>query len=161
MLLRNLPNGLIPSCLMNMSYTLEVLNMNNNNLSGHIDIPDAAPSSCGLWTLNLLDGPIPKSLSYCSKLEVLDLESNQIIDGFPCFLNEISTLRTLVLWNNKFQGSLRCSKTNKTWEMLQIVDITFNNFSGKLSVKYFTTWKRYIMHNDQEIESKGVFCTNG
>ncbi|RDX84880.1 Receptor-like protein 12, partial [Mucuna pruriens] len=151
-------SGTIPSCLMMMSRTLAVLNLKNNNLSG--PIPDTIPSSCGLSTLNLhgnlLDGSIPKSLAYCSMLEVLDLGSNQIIGGFPCFLKEISTLRVLVLRNNKFQGSLRCSKANKTWEMLQIVDIAFNNFSGELQGKYFTSWKRNIMHDEDQAGSKFI-----
>ncbi|KHN01759.1 Receptor-like protein 12 [Glycine soja] len=138
--------GTIPPCLMIMSETLQVLNLKNNNLSG--SIPDTVPASCILWSLNLhgnlLDGPIPNSLAYCSMLEVLDVGSNQITGGFPCILKEISTLRILVLRNNKFKGSLRCSESNKTWEMLQIVDIAFNNFSGKLPGKYFATWKRNI-----------------
>ncbi|KAG4393286.1 hypothetical protein GLYMA_03G055300v4 [Glycine max] len=152
-------SGTIPSCLMMMmNGTLEALNLKNNNLSG--PIPNTVPVSCGLWNLNLrgnqLDGSIPKSLAYCSKLEVLDLGSNQITGGFPCFLKEISTLRVLVLRNNKFQGSLKCLKANKTWEMLQIVDIAFNNFSGKLPRKYFTTWKRNITGNKEEAGSKFI-----
>jgi len=112
---------------------------------------------CGLYLRgNQLDGPIPKSLAYCSKLEVLDLGSNQITGGFPCFLKEISTLGVLILRNNKFQGSLKCLKANKTWEMLQIVDIAFNNFSGKLPRKYFTTWKRNITGNKEEAGSKFI-----
>ncbi|RZC19141.1 Receptor-like protein 12, partial [Glycine soja] len=107
--------GTIISCLMRMSGTLKVLNLKNNNLTGHI--PDAIPASCSLWILNLhgnlLVGPIPNSLLCCLKLKVLDLGINQIIGGFPCFLKKISTLRILVLWKNKFQGSLRCLKTNK------------------------------------------------
>ncbi|RDX97406.1 Receptor-like protein 12, partial [Mucuna pruriens] len=130
-------SGKIPSCLMMMSDTLEVINLKNNNISG--PIPDTVQASCGLWTLNLhgnlLDGLIPKSLAHCLKLE------------------EISTLRILVLRNNKFQGSLLCSKANKTWEMLQIVDVAFNNFSGKLPGKYFMTGKRDI-HNKDEAEAK-------
>ncbi|KAL5133655.1 Receptor-like protein 6 [Glycine soja] len=151
-------SGTIPSCLMMMSDTLVVLNLKNNNLTGQI--PDTIPISCGLWTLNLhrnqLDGPIPKSLAHCSKLEVLDLGSNQIIGGFPCFLKEISILRILILRNNGFQGSLRCSEANETWEMLQILDVAFNNFSGKLPERYFTTWKRNIMHNKHEVEAKFI-----
>ncbi|KAK7390353.1 hypothetical protein VNO78_25658 [Psophocarpus tetragonolobus] len=142
-------SGIIPSCLMMVS-CIEVLNMKNNNLSG--SIPDTIPTSCRLWSLNLhgnaLDGLVPKSLAYCSKLKVLDLGSNQITGGFPCFLNQISTLRILVLRNNKFVGTLRCPEANKTWEMLQIVDIAFNNFSGKLPEKYFTTWTRNVTNNE-------------
>ncbi|KAL2337715.1 hypothetical protein Fmac_012161 [Flemingia macrophylla] len=131
-------SGTIPSCLM----SLDVLDLKMNNLSG--SIPDAFSTYCSLLTLNLyrnqIDGRIPKSLARCSDLLVLDLGSNQIIDGFPCFLKEISTLRILVLENNKFQGSLGCLKGNTTWEMLQIVDIAFNNFSGHLPGKIFSTW---------------------
>ncbi|KAL3027336.1 hypothetical protein AAZX31_03G046600 [Glycine max] len=151
-------SGTIPSCLMMTSGTLEVLNLKNNNLSS--PIPNTVTVSCGLWTLNLhgnqLDGPIPKSLTYCSKLEVLDLGSNQITGGFPCFLKEIPRLRVLVLRNNKFQGSPKCLKVNMTWEMLQIVDIAFNNFSGKLPREYFTTWKRNIKGNKEEAGLKFI-----
>ncbi|CAJ1948430.1 unnamed protein product [Sphenostylis stenocarpa] len=143
-------SGSIPLCLMKMSDTLEVLNLKNNKLSGQI--PDTGPASCGLWTLNLhgnlLDGPIPKSLAFCSKLEVLDLGSNQIMGGFPCFLKKVSIL---VLRNNKFQGSLACLKV---WQVLQVVDIAFNNFSGELPGKYFTTWKRNITDKKNEVGSK-------
>ncbi|KAG4393280.1 hypothetical protein GLYMA_03G054800v4 [Glycine max] len=141
-----------------VSENLGVLNLKNNNLSS--PIPNTVKVSCGLWTLNLrgnqLDGPIPKSLAYCSKLEVLDLGSNQITGGFPCFLKEIPTLRVLVLRNNKFQGSPKCLKVNMTWEMLQIVDIAFNNFSGELPREYFTTWKRNIKGNKEEAGLKFI-----
>uniref|UniRef100_K7KD10 Uncharacterized protein n=1 Tax=Glycine max TaxID=3847 RepID=K7KD10_SOYBN len=156
----NTLDGSIPNSIY-IASSLQVFDLSLNNIYGTIiscHIPYAIPASCSLWILNLhgnlLDGPIPNSLSCCLKLKVLDLGLNQIIGGFPCFLKKISTLRILVLWKNKFQGSLRCSKTNKTWEIVQIVDIAFNNFSGKLPGKYFTTWERYIMHGEQETESK-------
>lgn len=43
-----------------------------------------------------------------------------------------------------------------TWEMLQIVDIAFNNFSGKLPREYFTTWKRNIKGNKEEAGLKFI-----
>ncbi|XP_057446830.1 receptor-like protein 7 [Lotus japonicus] len=141
--------GTIPSCLMTITDTLEVINLRDNNLTG--TIPDVFPVSCAVSTLNLhgnhLHGPIPKTLARCSKLEVLDLGKNQISGGFPCFLENISTLRVLVLRNNKFQGSLGCGQDNKPWKMVQIVDIAFNNFSGKLNGKYFTNWET-MMHDE-------------
>ncbi|XP_057446827.1 receptor-like protein 7 [Lotus japonicus] len=149
-------SGTIPSCLMMVTdnvYGLQVLNLRDNSLTGHI--PDMLPS-CPLTTLNLhgnnLHGPIPKSLAYCSTLEVLDLGKNQITGGFPCFLKSIPTLRVLVLRNNKFQGSLDCGQTNyEAWKMLQIVDIAFNNFSGKLKGKYFTNWETMRHDEDQPV----------
>ncbi|XP_058729218.1 receptor-like protein 7 [Vicia villosa] len=147
--------GTIPPCLITMTSTLEALNLRENNLTGHI--PDMFPNSCVARSLNfhdnLLHGPIPKSLSHCSSLEILDIGSNEIVDHFPCFLNNISTLLVLVLRNNKFYGSVECSYSveNKHWKMIQIMDIAFNNFNGKLSEKYFITWERMMLHEDGDV----------
>jgi len=142
-------SGTIPSCLMTITQTLVVLNLKMNNLIG--TIPDVFPPSCVLRTLDLqknnLHGQIPKSLVKCSALEVLDLAQNNIIDIFPCLLKNISTIRVIVLRNNKFHGHIGCPKTNGTWHRLQIVDLAFNNFSGKLPGKCFTTWE--AMRSDE------------
>jgi hypothetical protein len=148
-------SGTIPSCLMNMTQTLVVLNLRMNNLIG--TIPDMFPPSCGLRTLDLqknnLDGQIPISLVKCSALEVLDLSNNNIVDRFPCLLKKISTLRVLVLRKNKFYGPIKCPATDDTWHMLQIIDLSFNNFSGKLPGQFFKRWEAMMSDNDQ-IESK-------
>ncbi|KAK2379018.1 receptor protein [Trifolium repens] len=148
-------SGTIPSCLMNMTQTLVVLNLRMNNLIG--TIPDVFPSSCGLRTLDLsknnLDGQIPISLVKCSALEVLDLSNNNIVDRFPCLLKKISTLRVLVLRKNEFYGPIKCPATDDTWHMLQIIDLAFNNFSGKQPEQFFTMWEAMMSDNDQ-IESK-------
>ncbi|WJX43053.1 hypothetical protein P8452_30209 [Trifolium repens] len=148
-------SGTIPSCLMNMTQTLGVLNLRMNNLIG--TIPDVFPSSCGLRTLDLqknnLDGQIPKSLVKCSALKVLDLANNNIVDRFPCLLKKIPTLRVLVLRKNKFYGPIKCPATDDTWHRLQIIDLAFNNFSGKLPGQFFTMWDAMMSDNDQ-IESK-------
>ncbi|XP_004506719.1 receptor-like protein 6 [Cicer arietinum] len=148
-------SGTIPSCLMSMTETLVVLNLKMNNLKGFI--PDEFPPDCVLRTLDLkknkLDGKIPKSLVNCSALEVLDLANNNIHDTFPCMLKNISTLRVLVLRQNRFYGTLRCQKTNGTWHKLQIVDIAFNNFSGKLPGNCFTKWEA-MMSDENQSDSK-------
>jgi hypothetical protein len=149
-------SGKIPSCLMKMTQTLVVLNLRTNNLIGAI--PDVFPPSCALRTLDLqknyLDGKIPKSLVNCSALEVLNLAHNKINDRFPCLLKNISTIRVMVLRKNKFHGPVGCPKTNGTWHMLQIVDLAFNNFSGRLPGKCFTTWEAMRSdesHNDSMV----------
>ncbi|KEH28923.1 verticillium wilt disease resistance protein [Medicago truncatula] len=142
-------SGTIPSCLMLMTQTLVVLNLKMNNLIG--TIPDVFPPYCVLRTLDLqknnLDGQIPKSLVKCSALEVLNLANNIIIGTFPCLLKNISTIRVIVLRSNKFNGHIGCPNTSGTWQMLQIVDLAFNNFSGKLPGKFFTTWE--AMRSDE------------
>ncbi|XP_057458080.1 receptor-like protein 7 [Lotus japonicus] len=148
-------SGAIPSCLMAMTENLGVLNLRMNNLTG--PIPDTFPASCALRTLDLqknkLDGLIPKSLANCSALEVLDLAKNMFDDGFPCMLKKISTLRVLALSKNKFHGPIGCPQHNDTWKRLQIVDLAFNNFSGKLPGKCFTRWEA-MMSGENQADSK-------
>ncbi|KAG5095425.1 hypothetical protein JHK84_051013 [Glycine max] len=144
-------NGKIPECL-TQSERLVVLNLQHNKFHG--SIPDKFPVSCVLRTLdlnsNLLWGSIPKSLANCTSLEVLDLGNNQVDDGFPCFLKTISTLRVMVLRGNKFHGHVGCPYSNSTWYMLQIVDLSFNNFSGVLPKNCFKTWKAMMLDEDDD-----------
>ncbi|XP_058728374.1 receptor like protein 22-like isoform X1 [Vicia villosa] len=146
-------SGTIPPCLMTKFDTLYVLNLRKNNLTG--PIPDMFPTSCALMTLklqeNFLQGPIPKSLSHCSSLKVLDIGSNEIVDRFPCFLKNIPTLSVLILRNNEFHGSVECSVSleNKPWKMIEIFDIAFNKFNGKLPELFFTSWEK-MMHDEDD-----------
>ncbi|XP_045832432.1 receptor-like protein 50 [Trifolium pratense] len=148
--------GTISPSLIAMTSTLMAINLMNNNFNGVI--PDMFPTSCALRTLNfhgnLLHGPIPHSLSHCSSIAVLDIGSNQIFGGFPCFLKNLMTLLVLVLRNNRLHGSIECSHSleNKPWKTIQIVDIAFNNFNGKLPEKFFTTWEK-MMHDEDHVVS--------
>ena len=78
---------------------------------------------------------VPRSLTNCTNLEVLDTGNNRIHDVFPCYLKGISNLHILVLQSNNFYGSVGCGGPNVTWLMLEIVDLFSNNFSGTLSIK--------------------------
>ncbi|KAK7260599.1 hypothetical protein RIF29_26788 [Crotalaria pallida] len=143
--------GSIPECLAKSEF-LGVLNLRNNMLNG--TIPDAFSESCALRTLDLHDnqlgGQIPVSLANCTSLQVLDLGKNHINDGFPCLLKKkLSSLRAMVLRENKFHGPIGCPKINGTWHKLQIVDLAFNNFSGLLPGKFFKTWEAMILDEDQ------------
>ncbi|XP_052113864.1 receptor-like protein 7 [Arachis duranensis] len=148
-------SGELPHCLMKIGETLWILNLGSNNLTGHI--PNTFPSSCSLRTIvfngNQLAGPLPNSLAHCDCLDVLDIGINKITGGFPCFLRNISALRILILQNNEFHGPMRCGKESGVWEMIQIVDVAFNHFSGKLPGIWFTNWK-VMMSNEGEAQSK-------
>ncbi|OAY43746.1 receptor like protein 27 [Manihot esculenta] len=136
-------NGRIPSCLIERSKNLGVLNLRRNNFRGNI--PDNFPANCNLKTLdvsrNLLEGKVPQSLIKCTTLEVLNLGNNKFKDTFPCLLMNISSLRVLVLRQNTFHGDITCQQTNVTWTRLQIIDIASNNFSGRLPNTILSSWK--------------------
>lgn len=146
----------IPHCLAKIE-TLGVLNLGNNNLCGNI--PDTF-QTCALKTLDLssnnLQGPIPRSLPNCTTLEVLDIGNNRIDDGFPCLLKTIPTIRVMVLRRNNFHGPIGCpNMKRKIWKMLQIVDLAFNRFNGKLPGECFRTWKAMMLDENQK-ESNAI-----
>ncbi|KAF8015134.1 hypothetical protein BT93_H0818 [Corymbia citriodora subsp. variegata] len=125
-------NGTIPDCLMIMS--LEVLNLRNNQLNGNI--PQNILGTCSLKMLdiseNLLQGKIPLSLANCKALEFVNIGENQIDGTFPCHFTAISRLRVLVLRSNKLHGEIGCPHSHYTWQMLQIIDLSSNDFGGTL-----------------------------
>ncbi|XP_056172660.1 receptor-like protein 7 [Syzygium oleosum] len=134
-------NGTIPDCLMMASRT--ILNLRNNQLSGNI--PLNIPTTCGLKTLdiseNFLQGQIPLSLANCTTLEIVNIGDNQIEGTFPCHFNAMSSLRVLVLGSNKLHGEIGCTHSPCTWQMLQIIDLSSNNFSGTLPASLLASWE--------------------
>ncbi|KDP22861.1 hypothetical protein JCGZ_00448 [Jatropha curcas] len=144
-------NGELPACLIERSENLGVLNLRRNRFNS--SIPNNFPRHCKLKTLdvsgNLLEGPVPQSLINCNILEVLDLGSNKINDGFPCLLRNIFSLRALVLRNNAFQGSVHCLQKAVKWTKLQIVDIASNEFSGLLPNTVLTKWKAMMQDGNE------------
>ncbi|KAG2693681.1 hypothetical protein I3760_08G108400 [Carya illinoinensis] len=146
----NLLSGMVPHCLLSQP-SLKVLNLRKNHLSGKI--PDTFRTHCSLRTLDLgenqLEGKLSKSLAQCKYLEFLDIENNSIEDGFPCYLRNISMLRVLVFKSNKFHGPIYCDlQSSATWPMLQIINLASNNFSGKLTEKYFDMLKAFMVDKD-------------
>ncbi|KAI3981434.1 hypothetical protein MKX01_042460 [Papaver californicum] len=114
-------------------------NLRGNNLSGPI------PSVCGeslyeetwsLTTLNLngnkLEGKLPTSISNCTKLEFLDVGNNNLNGVFPSWLGSISQLHVL------------CN-----FPMLQIIDISSNEFSGVLSRECLSGWKAMMAYETE------------
>ncbi|XP_039173139.1 receptor-like protein Cf-9 homolog [Eucalyptus grandis] len=130
-------NGSIPDCL--MKEPLRVLNLRNNQLNGKI--PQNIPITCKLEILdiseNLLQGQIPLSLANCGMLDCVNIGDNQIDGTFPCHLGY---LRVLVLRSNKLHGEIGCTHGDSTWEMLQIIDLSLNDFNGTLPTRLLASW---------------------
>ncbi|KAG6404590.1 hypothetical protein SASPL_136840 [Salvia splendens] len=136
--------GSIPPCLITKNIVSEVLNLRGNKISGVI--PDQFSRECGLQTFdvsnNNLGGEVPKSLVNCNNLEVLNVGNNNLEGSFPCMLP--LSLRILVLRSNKFHGDLRCCKS---WPDLQILDISSNNFRGRLNVLNFSSLRGMMLQS--------------
>ncbi|KAI3986467.1 hypothetical protein MKX01_037749 [Papaver californicum] len=161
-------SGPIPPCLKSMA-RLRVLNLRRNNLSGQIphvwrsqgSIPpedfNSFPESCDLRTFDLngnkFEGHLPSSLANCTMLEVLDVGNNQLTGGFPSWLGSMAKLRVLVLRNNRFHGPLENGGTECNLEMLQIIDISSNNFSGILPKECFSSWKTMMVNEEEAVRN--------
>ncbi|KAL3753436.1 hypothetical protein ACJRO7_000781 [Eucalyptus globulus] len=140
-------NGTVPDCLME---SLDVLNLRNNQLNGNI--PENIPRTCNLKTLdiseNLLQGQIPLSLASCTALEFVNIGDNQIDGTFPCHFTAMSRLRILVLRSNKLYGEIGCPHSHNTWQMLQIIDLSSNDFGGTLPVSLLASLEAMKANKD-------------
>lgn len=99
---------------------------------------------------NQLEGRLPKSLSNCRSLVILDLGNNNLKDTFPYWLGNISSLRVLVLRSNKFYGLVESPlgnhETNYLFPMLHVLDISSNNFNGSLCAEFFNNLKSMMVN---------------
>nr|XP_034898771.1 receptor-like protein 43 [Populus alba] len=113
-------------------------NLKSLDLSYNEDLIGSFPSSN-------LKGKIPPSIINCTMLEVLDLGNNKIEDAFPYFLETLSKLQILILKSNKLQGFVKGPTAHNSFSKLQILDISYNHFSGPLPTGYFNSFEA-MMH---------------
>nr|XP_009601230.1 receptor-like protein EIX2 [Nicotiana tomentosiformis] len=124
--------GEIPDCLMNWP-ELEVLILKDNNLIG--GIPRSMEVLSNLKSLdirrNRLTGPLPSSLANCTKLLKIDLAENEFVGQLPPWLGmKFSDLIILSLSSNKFYGELPPEICHL--KDLQILDLANNSFFGTI-----------------------------
>ncbi|XP_030546757.1 probable LRR receptor-like serine/threonine-protein kinase At2g24230 [Rhodamnia argentea] len=143
--------------------SLEVIDVSGNNFSG--EIPAAIGSLQNLQVLRL-DGngfqwSIPPSILKCQSLVLIDLSSNQLNGSLPDeFGAAFPKLKTLNLANNEIHGhdtdfsglksittlnisrnSFRGSVLGAFQEMLQVIDLSKNQFQGHISqVRFNSTY---------------------
>ncbi|XP_060667859.1 receptor like protein 22-like [Ziziphus jujuba] len=111
--------------------SLSCLSLSNNNLSGMI--PQCLGNfsdSLSMWDLrnNSLQGSIPQM---CNKLN----------DVFSPWLGSLPKLKVLTLCCNGFLGVIgKPKKDLKYFPKLQIIDLSYNHFTGELPYHYMLNW---------------------
>ncbi|KAK3035428.1 LOW QUALITY PROTEIN: hypothetical protein RJ639_032853, partial [Escallonia herrerae] len=143
-------SGLIPQCLLNFSKNLLVLRLGNNSLHG--TIPQTFLIGNNLKAIdfngNNLDGPIPTSLANCRFLEVLNLGNNKLNGIFPSSIASKPT--GFVLRSNKLHGSIGSSHAKSPFPKLQIIDLSYNSFTGELLATYIINLRAMMMTRDEK-----------
>jgi len=102
---------------------------------------------------NQLKGPLPRSLSHCTMLEVLDLGNNDIEDTFPYWLETLPTLHVLSLRSNKFHGVITSLGTKFPFLRLRIFYISDNYFTGHLPASYIHNFQGMMIVNNSQTGS--------
>jgi hypothetical protein len=83
---------------------------------------------------NQFKGVLPRSLTNCRMVEILNLGSNKLNDVFHSWLGVLPKLKVLILRHNGFFGAVGSPTTI-------IIDLSSNKFTGKLPFEYFQNWK--------------------
>lgn len=150
-------SAFLPSCIGNLSSTLEFLSMNQaqlqsvipqeigslsnvsrlelqeNNLSG--SIPDTIGRMQKLQGFyagtNKLEGPIPFSICQLSSISEMLLDGNVLSGSIPTCLGNLISLRKLSLAKNRLNMMIPSSMWKLTY-ILQL-DLSWNSLSGPLS----------------------------
>ncbi|KAI3854968.1 hypothetical protein MKX03_009126 [Papaver bracteatum] len=149
--------GPIPSCLGSIFSDKLIINLRGNNLQGII--PDFPADYCTLEMLDLngnkFQGKLPKFLANCTNLGVLDVGNNQLHGSLPSWLGSMSSLRVLVLRSKRFNGPWGNQLGTKcNLPLLQIIDVSSNNFSGSLPNECFYSWESMMANQVDQTERK-------
>ncbi|XP_038708685.1 receptor-like protein 6 [Tripterygium wilfordii] len=135
-------SGMLPQCLFNLEHSLSMLNLGHNSLHG--TIPETFKNGSKLKMIDLshneLQGKIPKSLANQITLESLNLGDNKIADKFPSWLGTLPNLKVLILRSNNLSGAIGRPTAGFGFSMLQIIDLSYNGFTGALPSDYFQNW---------------------
>ncbi|KAJ4791922.1 Leucine-rich receptor-like protein kinase family protein [Rhynchospora pubera] len=138
----NLFSGDIPpGFISDLSATLTGLDLSHNNLSG--DFSRYNMGRCiNLAQLdlsyNILSGPgLSVSLSKCSQLAWLDLSGNNFAGEMPTFWGNLTKLKTLVLSDNGFSGSIP-AELGLLCGSINYLDLSGNNLTGGLPSSFIS-----------------------
>lgn len=143
--------GEIPECLGRMTALQGIGFHDDKGIVGQL--PINALTNCNIERITVrncgLSGTLSKDYSLLKKIDVMELDGNEITgieDGFGDFPVAIGIL----LGGNKIEGELKPEFLDKMPNMI-ILDLSFNNFSGNLSPR--------ILDNKKKLQMFGV-CYN-
>ncbi|XP_058198324.1 putative receptor-like protein kinase At3g47110 [Rhododendron vialii] len=122
--------GELPTSIANFSTTLQVIEAEDNQISG--SIPEGITNLIGLMRLdisgNSFTGEIPEGIGKFERLGVLRLFDNRISGAIPETIGNITKLQRLYLYNNYLSGNIPPSLEN--CKQLEVLLLFSNNLTG-------------------------------
>ncbi|CAN6210483.1 unnamed protein product [Urochloa humidicola] len=136
----NILQGILPSSIVGLPKSLEVLFLAANNISGTIPQEIGHLSNLTLLRMeeNLLTGNLPTSLGNLQNLYLLSLSQNKLSGQIPLSLSNLSQLNELYLQENNLSGPIPgalglCKK-------LETLNLSYNSFYGSIPIEIFTLY---------------------
>ncbi|XP_074334537.1 putative receptor-like protein kinase At3g47110 [Apium graveolens] len=122
--------GQLPNSIVNLSTTMEKLDLSGNHIYGSIPHEIGKLKNLKIFSLarNLLKGTIPESIGELSKLGKLSLHDNNISGSIPTSIGNFTQLVGLFLWSNMLQGRLPTQLFKVS--TLEDLDLSDNKLSG-------------------------------
>ncbi|OAP15436.1 RLP15 [Arabidopsis thaliana] len=127
---RNSFHGKLPRSFVNGCYSMAILKLSHNKLSGEI-FPESTnfTNILGLFMdNNLFTGKIGQGLRSLINLELLDMSNNNLTGVIPSWIGELPSLTALLISDNFLKGDIPMSLFNKS--SLQLLDLSANSLSG-------------------------------
>ncbi|WVZ96368.1 hypothetical protein U9M48_042019 [Paspalum notatum var. saurae] len=134
----NALQGVLPSSIGDLSSTLQVLLLRENEISGTIPHEIELLKNLELLYMgqNLLTGNIPSSLGHISKLFILSLSQNKLFGQIPLSLGNLSQLSELYLQENNLSGPIPGALGN--CRKLDMLNLSHNSFNGSIPKQILT-----------------------
>ncbi|KAK9725078.1 hypothetical protein RND81_05G121000 [Saponaria officinalis] len=125
-------SGSLPKAIVNLSTTLNCLNVQQNQIGGVIPVGISNLINLGVLAMsnNEFTGTIPDEFGNFQKLEQFDLSLNKLTGRIPSSLGNLSRLSLLYLEDNKLHGSIPSNLGS--CQNLLYLNLSNNNLNGLL-----------------------------
>ncbi|XP_019082673.1 PREDICTED: LRR receptor-like serine/threonine-protein kinase GSO1 [Camelina sativa] len=135
--------GKLPRSFLEGCYSLHMLKMSHNKLSGENILESANFTNISLLSMdnNQLTGKIGQGWRSSISLQLLDISNNKFSSVIPSWIGELPRLHTLLLSNNSLEGEIPLSLFN----ISVLLDLSANMLSGGIPSLISSRYPRILL----------------
>ncbi|CAF2064743.1 unnamed protein product [Brassica napus] len=148
---RNNLTGTLPRSFVMGCYSMKVLTLSNNKLSGEVFPESANFTKIRELSMdnNLFSGKIGQGLQSLSSLSLLDISNNNLTGVIPSWIGKLPFLYALLLSNNSLEGEIPISLFNMS--NLRLLDLSENTLSGDIPPNLSSSWPVVLLLQDNNL----------